>query len=671
MKSLVLPAVLAVACACSAQTFSLKSPDNANEIRLMTEPVLSYSVLRGGTVRVAPTPISLTIEGKGVLGGAGLKPVDSSTSPRTGSVATPLYKKAAADLSGTEARIAFEGGWGVTLAARNDGVAYRFFTEFPEEEVTVKAESADIVFPNADLDAWAGLTGGLCSSWESIYKKLTVGALEAENKYVYLPLLVAFPDGVQLCVTESDLLDYPGWNLRAKDATTLVSASAALPDPATIVDDGRHRQVKGRLDFLARTAGRRTYPWRVFMLAPSPAKLCEADIPYALATPCRLSGDLSWIRPGKVQWDWWCNWNVSGVDFKAGCNTATYRHFIDFAAENGLEYVIMDEGWSVKLKIMEINPETDVPAIVKYGRSKGVGIVLWCGWPQLVGRQHEVFAHYAKMGVKGFKIDFMDRDDQFVVKYLEETARIAAEYKLVVDYHGMYKPTGLSRTYPNILNYEGVHGLECAKFHKDYDMPGSDVKVMFTRMSAGPMDYTPGAMRYRGRPTKMWTDEFDPKKEFVPNHVQPDVQGTRVHQMALMTACEAPFQMLCDSPTQYRANRECFDFMAAVPVTWDEVKGVGGTPDTYFAIARRKGAAWYVAVINDWQARDVALDLSFLGENRLGEIFADGLNADRDPADYTRRVKKIDVKKPLNVTLAPGGGWTAKFTVPGWTDVLK
>ena len=394
----------------------------------------------------------------------------------------------------------------------------------------------------------------------------------------------------------------------------------------------------------------------MFILAPSAAKLCEADIPYALATPCALAGDLSWIKPGKVAWDWWNNWNVSGVKFRAGCNTKTYEYYIDFAKEQKVEYVIFDEGWSVKLKIMEINPEVDVPHLVKYANSRGVGIILWCSWPQLVGRQHEVFRKYAGLGVKGFKIDFMDRDDAFLVSYLEETARIAADYHLVIDYHGMYKPTGLSRTYPNILNYEGVHGLECMKWEKDTDFPANDLKAFFTRMTAGPMDYTPGAMINMT------------KKQFRPSYDLPGSQGTRVHQMALMSLYEAPLQMLCDSPTQYLRNQECFAFMAAVPTTWDETIGLAGDVDRYAVTARRKDDVWYVAAIGSWEPQEIKIDTAFLGEGPWKvEIFKDGINADRDATDYEHRFETISAGEKLTLRLAPGGGWTARFTKKtGW-----
>ena len=674
-KSILFAAVAAGFASVFAETIVEKSPDGKNEIRLDTEPVLQFSVWRNGQVRVAPTAIGMTFEGKTVGGAA--KALKKDHRAVTGTVDTPRYKKAKVDLAGNETRVEFEGGWQVVLHARNDGVAYRFATAWNEPSVVVTDDRSDIVFPDKGLTVYAGLTGGHCSSWESIYTKSTVGGLRDEKqKLCYLPLLVQYKDGVNLCVSESDLLDYPGWNLVAdKDnAAKLAASLAKLPDPAKISNDQRHRNVGGRLPYLAKTAGTRAYPWRVFVMADAPAKLIENDIVYALASPSKLTGDLSWIRPGKVAWEWWNCWNVfgRGVDFKAGCNTATYKHYIDFAHETGVEYVIMDEGWSVKLKIMEINPEVDVAELVRYGQKKNVGIILWCSWPQLVGRQDEVFGKYAALGVKGFKIDFMDRDDQFVVDYLETTAAVAAKYKLLVDYHGMYKPTGFSRTYPNIINYEGVHGLETAKFNKSFEMPGNDLKVFFTRMVAGPMDYTPGAMRYRSRNLGDvgWPRNWDPKTAvFEPNWNQPDVQGTRVHQMALMSLYEAPLQMLCDSPSLYRQNMECFRFMAEVPTVWDETVGLAGEVDSHAAAARRKDDVWYVSAICNWDGASIDLDTSFLGEGEwVAEVFEDGPNADRAPEDYVTRSFKLTAGLKVPVKMAPGGGFAARFHRYGWKD---
>lgn len=652
-------AAVGVAFALSAETVALKSPDGKNEIQLIAGETLQVAVLRNGQTRIAPTEISLAVEGKGVLG-AKPKVVGKQERAVTGTIPTPFYKKSEIRERGNEATVAFEGGYQVVLRADDDGVAYRFATAFGGT-VKVTDEQAGLAFPSPDLTAYVGYNWGdkkdpkqdkLQNSWESIYEKVKVSEIAPDkSRLVYLPLLVTYPDGVSVCVTESDLRDYPGWNLYrdGKEKARLSAWIAPHSVVDTEVNNQRQRHIVARQPWLAETAGTRSFPWRVFLMADQPIKLVESDLVYKLAAPTAIKDDFAWVKPGKVAWDWWNDWNVSGVDFRAGCNTATYKYYIDFAQKNGIEYVIFDEGWSVSLKIMEISPDVDVPALVKYAQERGVGIILWCSWPQLVGRQHEVFKKYAEMGVKGFKIDFMDRDDQFVVAFLEETATIAAQYKLMVDYHGMFKPTGLQRTCPNIVNYEGVHGLEQLKWENGADFMAHDCKVVYTRMVAGPLDYTPGSMLNQT------------KKGFKANYSLPTSQGTRVHQMALMTLFEAPLQMLCDTPTQYMRNQACTDFMAKVPTVWDETVGLAGVVEESAAVARRKGDVWYVSAIGDWEPRELTLKTDFLKGAYKAVVFADGVNADRDATDYTRKECVIEGGRPLTVKLAPGGGWTARL----------
>ena len=655
--------------------YSAKSPDGRNEIRLSTDGAFAYTVLRDGVTLVKPSPLALATAAHGTLGAAGARVVSAETTSVRGTAESPVYKKASVSLEGQVCTVSFEGGWRIALHARNDAVAYRFETAFGGREKVV-SETADLALPTADTTVYAAYEWGwwaqldrFQNSWENVYQKLRVADVGPENEHlVYLPLVVRH-GGKTMCVTESNLLDYPGWNLVRKptDADRLTGVFAACPDQAKIRPEGVHRRVMGRLPYLAETDGTRAYPWRVFLLCDEPSALCEADAVWALAEPNRIRGDLGWIRPGKAAWDWWNNWNVTGVDFRAGVNTATYEHFIDFAAENKLEYVILDDGWSKRDDMMQTNPDVDLPRLLERAAGKNVGLILWGGWAQIHGRQREVFGKYAKMGVKGFKIDFMDRDDQAVERFLEETARIAAEYRLVLDYHGMHKPTGLSRTYPNVLNYEGVHGLEQVKWNsadpkattgynahlremKDY-FPWNDLMCFYCRMSAGPMDYTPGAMR------NLKADGWRAYK------FRPASQSTRVHQMALMSLYEAPLQMMCDSPTAYRRNRECLDYMAAVPTVWDETHALAGDMDSFAGVARRRGDTWWVSAIGGRAAQTAKVKLDFLGEGRWrGDVFADGVNADRDAEDYVRRALTVRSGDEIEIRLAPGGGgWTGRF----------
>ncbi|MCQ2389274.1 MAG: glycoside hydrolase family 97 protein [Kiritimatiellae bacterium] len=667
-KTTVCLAAAFCACAAWAQTFGLKSPDGKNEIKLSTEPELRYSVLRNGRTLVAPSAISMTFAQQGLLGGAKAKVKSSETRSVAGKIPTPVYKKAFVDESANALVVAFEGDWRIALVARNDGVAFRYETEFSGSAKVVD-ESVEVAFPTPEQDvvyasnngAWKG--DPFQCSWEKWYLPGKVKDLDsAPSTLYYAPLTVLYKDAA-MAVTESDLRDYAGWNFRrdAKDPAKLVSGFAKWPaklvnydwELGTTEQPTRYKKVEQRADYVVETAGTRTYPWRLFLLADDVAQLPAQDAVYALAAGADPV-DWSWVKPGKVAWDWWNFWNVSGVDFRAGCNTRTYEYYVDFAKEFGVEYVIFDEGWSQKLKILEIHPDVDVPHLIKYAKKRGVGIILWAAWAQFVGREEQVVEHYAKMGAAGFKVDFMDRDDADVVRFVEKLAKICAKHKMLLDYHGMYKPTGLQRTYPNVLNFEGVAGLEQMKWDRPYDAMSNDCVLVYTRMAAGPMDYTPGAMRNFAKGT------------YAAVGTKPGSEGTRAHQMALMALYEAPLQMLCDSPTQYLKNRECFEFMAGVPTVWDDTVCLEGKIGAFAAIARRKGETWYLSAIANWDGAEKEFALGFLGEGKWkAEIFRDGVNADRDAEDYVRETKAVTSADKLKVKFAPGGGLAVKFTKKG------
>jgi alpha-glucosidase len=383
------------------------------------------------------------------------------------------------------------------------------------------------------------------------------------------------------------------------------------------------------------------------LLSNSDRELLNNDMMQKLASPSRVT-DISWIRPGKVAWDWWNDWNVSRVNFKAGINTETYKYYIDFAAANKLEYIIMDEGWSNDTSLLDISPAIDLESIIQYGRQRNVGVILWSTMYAAIKNTDSLFAHYSRMGVKGFKIDFLDRDDQQMVKRVYDVAAIAAKYKLVLDYHGMYKPSGLQRTYPNVVNCEGVRGLENYKWSTETSVPEYDAQIPFIRMLAGPMDYTPGAMRNAAR------------SAFRPINSMPMSLGTRCHQLAMYTLYEAPLQMLSDNPTAYLQDSTCTRFIAAFPTVFDETVAIDGTVGEFAAIARRKGSTWYIGALTDWTARDLDIPLSFLGEGDYeAEVFSDGINAERDGTDYQRAILSVQRTSSIHLHMAKGGGWAA------------
>jgi len=448
-------------------------------------------------------------------------------------------------------------------------------------------------------------------------------------------------------ILEADLQDYPGMYLTSGGRQGLQGTFAKYPTEETT--GGYHNinyVVNNRANYIAKTAGTRSFPWRVVVISNDDKQLADNDMMQRLAEPSRLKDD-SWIKPGKVAWDWWNDWNLSHVDFKAGVNIPTYKYYIDFAAANKLEYVILDEGWSADNDLSDF--KIDVQQIVDYARQKNVGIILWSSWYALHNNIDSIFGKFSKMGVKGFKIDFIDRDDQKMVNSLYQIAQKAADNHLIVDFHGMYKPSGLQRTYPNVINFEGVKGLENMKWGTT-DQPIYDVTIPFIRMVSGPMDYTPGGMRNAT------------KDSYRPVNSNPMTQGTRCHQLAMYTIFEAPLQMLADNPTIYQREQECTDYIAAVPTTFDETKALDGKVGEYVCIARRKGTTWYAGAMTNWDQRNLTIDLSFLGNGSYRAIFfEDGINANKDATDYKKTVTTVTANDKLSISLASGGGWAARF----------
>ena len=651
-------AVAAASACAAAEVGAAVSPDGRNAIRLHAAP-LAYEVLRDGVVVAAKSEIGVRLDGTCLVKGIS---APQSVSWRTleGTVATPVGKKASVSLAGNETFADF-GDFAVRLVARNDGVAYRL--ELKRAGV-VTDEKADLTVPKTARCWYNRTPRHKLGCEETVPEFADVADLKTDAKTAfYLPFAYSV-GGKTVAFTESGLKDYPalyfGGVEQGADGARLSSLFAKYPKATTrVIGWGREKRVKvggcwvrvtETEDFIAKAASLRALPWRAFVLADSPAKLCEADIVYALAEPAAKGADFSWVRPGKVAWDWWNASDNKGPE--KGCTTEGYKRFIDFAAKAGVEYVIFDEGWSEALNIWH-SPRVDVPYLIEYGKKKGVGIILWMAWAQMYGEEERVAAHFAKLGTKGFKVDFMDRADADVTTFLERCAAACARHRLLVDYHGVYRPVGLHRTYPNVVNYEALHGLEQMKrapAHKD--MAHNDVASFFLRLTAGPMDYTPGAMdnypigAYRGT----WRN--------------PGSVGTRCHQMALMALYEAPLLVLSDAPTKYERNMACFAFMAKIPVVWDDTVGLGGSPESYAAVARKaKDGSWYVAAITNRNARDFDLKTCFLGDGEWkAELFRDADVADAQPQRYVHETRTVKAGETLNVRMASGGGFVARFS---------
>ena len=640
------------------------SPDGRNEIRLWTDS-LAYEVSRDGVVVVAKTEIGMKVNGECLMPGAKRMVRKEVLS---GYVATPVYKKARVDLSGDETVAEF-GDWCVRLAARNDGVAYRFETK-RSGRITVNDEQATLRVPCPEANALVYMTRRFGNEG-CLPKTMSAGEIETkEGEMVYLPFVYSV-GGKTVAVTEADVRDYPCWYMTRRDGAdpgvAFDSAFQKFPKTKYLADgwnperevaaNGRWVRIRDYRDFLVETDGTRTFPWRAFVLADAPKGLCESDLVFALSAP-QAEGDFSWVKPGLVVWDWWNAFYNLG---NAGCNTKTYERFIDFAAKTGVGYVILDEGWSEALNVWKFNRNVDVPHLIDYAKGKSVDIILWMTCAQVYGEDEKIAAHFAALGAKGFKVDFMERADAEVNGFLEKFAAACAKHRMVINYHGSTHPTGLSRMYPNILNYEGVHGLEYMKFYGGEDMMANDVCAFFGRLTAGPMDYTPGAMD--NYPVGRYPVGAEAKKRNM--FVNPGSEGTRCHQMAQMVAFEAPMQMLSDSPTKYERNMECYSFMAATPVVWQATVGLGGCPRSYAAVARQaKDGSWYAAAINNREARDIDLSTSFLGGGTwTAETFRDADESATQPERYVHeRGSLVRAGAKLSFRMAPGGGFVVRFS---------
>ena len=639
----------------------ITSPDGTLKVTVTVADDIRWSVEDDGKRIIAPSQIAMQI-GQSEVWGEKPSLRKATVGKIDEVIPSPLYKKSEVDNRCTTLTLAFKGDYAIELRAYDNAAAYRFVST-RKGDYTVKNEVSEWDFAEDNT---------VYGSYVKFNRKGTGNAIEKqyynsfENAYfveplkkmnperlMFLPLLVEVDDK-KVCITESDLMSYPGMYLyNSNGDTTLEGNFAPYPDKVT---QGGHNMLQGevqtRKPYIAEVSGPRSFPWRICIVADNDAELLDDDMVFRLSQPNAI-GDTSWIKPGKVAWDWWNDWGLYGVDFEPGINNRTYEYYIDFAARNGIEYVILDEGWSVNKKadLMQVIPEIDVKHLCDYAKERGVGIVLWAGYWALNRDMEGVMKHYAEMGVKGFKIDFMDRDDQQMVDFYERAAVTAAKYKLMCDFHGAYKPCGLSRKYPNVVNYEGVNGLEQMKWSTiELDQVTYDVMIPFIRMVAGPMDYTQGAMVNAQ------------KASYHASNSEPMSQGTRCRQLAMYVVFESPFNMLCDSPTNYEKEPVCTEFIAKIPTVWDETEALDGKVGEYCIIARRAGDVWYVGGMTNWNEREVEIDLSFLGEgNYAATEFVDGPNANKLGRDFLK--KEIEVKggSKLKVKMAQGGGFAMKI----------
>jgi alpha-glucosidase len=637
--------VLSTAQLALAQSYELLSPDKNIKVTIQNNEQLTYSVSADGKEILAASPISMTVNDNLVLGkNAKVKKTEKKSVDET---ITPVVtiKRNAVRNNYNEMVVQFKGNYAVAFRAFNDGVAYRFITSM-KENLKVNSEEARFNFAG-DFNIYFPEEESFQSHNERLYNYLSIKEIN-DKRFCSTPALVDTKSNIKIAISESDLYDYAGMWLKGTGTNSL---QALFPGVALEVSLKRDRDeiVTKHADYIAQTTGTRSFPWRVMAITRSDAELISNQLVFLLGRPSAVGADFSWVKPGKVAWDWWNFNNIYNVDFRAGVNTETYKYYIDFASKNGLEYVILDEGWYKLGDLLTLEKDIDMDEIMAYAKAKNVGIILWVVWKTLDEQLEPAMKLFDKWGIKGIKVDFMQRDDQWMVNYYWRIAETCAKHKLLVDFHGAYKPSGMYRTFPNFISNEGVKGMENCKWSADIT-PEHDVTLPFIRMWAGPMDFTPGAMINAT------------KSDFKDVFNTPMSQGTRCHQLAMYAIFESPLQMLTDNPTHYYREPECLEFLSKVPSVWDETVVLDAKVADYVAVARKHGNEWYVGAMTDWTPRELTLDFSFLeaGKTFTAVIYQDGINADRNANDYKRVSRTIAKGDKITVKLAPGGGWACR-----------
>lgn len=638
--------------AAKKKKYVLSSPDGTLKVEISAGNELAYQVMHGNDTILSHSNIGLVLE-NGTIVGKTPRITGERRRKIKDNIESPFYRFKEFVATGNELDLKLKGGFGIIFRAYNEGVAYRFYTT-QSSDIIIKEEQAEFNFKE-DYTAYLPYTTNdkkpMAMAYQNVYDITPLS--KAQPKLAFLPVTVDC-GSVKLTLLESDLEAYPGMFVQSQQGKYgLKGVFAPYPAKTDFYPWRKQEYLTETTDFISRSRGSRSYPWRVLAITEKDTDMPVNNLVYALASPNRI-GDTSWIKTGKVAWDWWNDWNLKGVPFKAGINMDTYKYYIDFASQNGLEFIVLDEGWYDPKSgdMLTVIPELDLTELIAYGKSKGVEIVLWTVFNVLDSQLEAACKKYADMGIKGFKVDFLDRDDQTAVEMVYRIAEMTARYKLTLDLHGIYKPTGINRTYPHIINFESVFGMEEVKWTDiKNNMPLYDVTFPYIRMMAGPVDYTPGAMRNAT------------KADWRAMYYTPASMGTRCHQLAAYIVHDSPFTMLCDAPTNYLNEQECVDFIASLPVEVDSTFIASGELGKYIVTVRKKDVNWYIGGMTNWDERDVQLDFSFLpeGMSYTAVLFKDGVNANKQAEDYRKETIRIDKDSRLTLHLASGGGFAMKL----------
>lgn len=631
--------LLASSAAMFAENYTVKSPDERILVNVETGATTTYSVTFNGKTILNPSPLSMTFDNGVVIGrNMKVKDVQHRTEDQ---MLTPVVRQKSDKIRDHYNEMVLSADqYKLYFRVYDDGLAYRFHTDFADS-LKVISEEVDYCFPE-DYNTLFPEERTILSAQQPLFKPMKLSEI-GTDRFCSTPVLIKVDDQVRIFISESDLESYPGMFLKKQGKYELAGKFAAYSLEEEKTDDRQIFPTK-RADYIARVSGTRNYPWRAMIVAENDANLVTNQLIYKLAPESQ--GDFSWVKPGKIAWDWYNALILTGVDFKCGVNNDTYKYYIDFASKYGIEYVVLDDGWSEAWDVTKTVPEINMEELVAYGKKKNVDLILWVSWAPFREKLDEAFDLFSKWGIKGIKMDFMNRDDQAMVDFYYTVARKAAEHKMLVDFHGAYKPTGWLRTFPNVLSSEGVAGLENHKWGS-FVTPEHNVTLPFTRMVAGPMDYTPGAMiNFHEKDHKVWFN-------------LPASVGTRCHQLGMYVVYESPLQMLADSPSNYYREEKCMDFLSQVPVVWDETRVLKASVGEYIVVARRSGDTWFIGGMVGKKGQKFDITLDFIKGNKTLTCWEDGVNVDLQAQDFACRTKKVKQGDTITISMYDGGGYVA------------
>jgi len=647
-KLLYLITILFFSITLNAKEYTLLSPNHQLKIKIQIDKNVSFKSFFQNELLFEIKDIFLQIKNGESLGKN--PEIITSSNKEINALIKPIIKEKKSEIKNhcNELTLQFNGDFSVFFRVYNNGIAYRFFTERNEKLII---ESENLEFQNADEDfSWFQSSKTFNSSYETPYEKTRMNNIQ-EGKLCNLPMLIMKENGYRILIAESDLTSYPGLWFKGTGKNKIISTHPKYPETYSKGKNlyGSHQVITTK-DIIAETEGSRTFPWRIFAFAENDAELLTNDMVYLLAPEQKIS-ETDWIEPGVVAFDWWGRRNIFGVDFKAGVNTETAKYFIDFCSKYNFQYFLFDDGWSPLHDVLNPVAELNMEEISAYASEKGVDLMLWVHWYGLHKNMETALDLFQKWGIKGIKVDFMNRDDQEMVLFYEKVASECAKRKMVVNFHGAYKPAGLRRAYPNVLTREALIEFEYNGMNK-HDDPIHHNLLPYLRLVTGPMDYIPATMRNGTKTNHSIIGDY------------PMGQGTRAHAIALFVILSSPMTMLPDSPSDYYREKECTEFISEIPVEWDEIKVLQAKIGEITVLARRKGKIWYLAAITNWDKKESDIPLDFLENNKYKlEYIEDGLNANQRAEDYMLKEKIVTNSDKVNIRMASGGGWIGKLSI--------